>query len=273
MGVVTRPDGKGERGRPAPRPVRDVARELGVPVLTDLAQVRPLQPDLLVWAAYGQKIPADLLGGRFGGVNVHASLLPRWRGPAPIQAAILAGDPVTGVTLMKADEGIDTGPLLASRQTEISPYDDATSLEVRLGEMGGALLEEMLPRYLSGEITPARQDESKATWSHRLTTAESVLDFHRPAGELRRVVRAALPRPVARTFWQGQPLLVWRTRVSDKAEPREPGRVWLCGDEVCVDTPQKLLVLQVVQPAGRKQMTGPEWGRGARIGEGAKLPS
>jgi methionyl-tRNA formyltransferase len=90
---------------------------------------------------------------------------------------------------------------------------------------------------------------------------------------LRRIVRAALARPVARTVWKGKPLLVWRTRVSDKAEPTEPGRVWLCGEEVCVDTPDKLLVLQVVQPAGKRKMTGPEWARGAPIEEGATLSS
>ncbi len=271
--VVTRPDAKGDRGRPAPRPVRDLARELGVPVLTDLAAVRDLSSDLLVWAAYGRKIPADLLRVRYGGVNLHASLLPRWRGPAPIQAAILGGDEATGVTLIRADAGIDTGPILASRKTHIGPYDDATSLEVRLGEIGGELLGATLPRYLAGDIAPVPQDESKATSSHRLTTEESMLDFARPAGELRRIVRAALPRPVARTYWKGSPLLVWRTRVSDKALPTEPGRVWLCGDEVCVDTPRNLLVLQVVQPAGRRKMTGAEWARGARLGDGAKLPS
>lgn len=253
--------------------MRDVARELGVPVLTDLDRVRALSPDLLVWAAYGRKLPADLLRARFGGVNVHASLLPRWRGPAPIQAALLAGDDETGVTLMRADEGIDTGPILATRATAISPYDDATSLEVRLGELGGGLLEEALPGYLAGELTPVPQEESRATWSHRLTTEECVLDLRRPAGELRHIVRAAVPRPVARTFWKGKPLLVWRTRVSDKAQPSEPGRVWLCGDEVCVDTPRHLLVLQIVQPAGKRKMTGPEWARGARLGEGARLPS
>ncbi len=240
---------------------------------TDLAAVRSFDPELLVWAAYGQKIPAELLRARFGGVNVHASLLPRWRGPAPIQAAILAGDREAGVTLMKASERIDAGPTLASRATEISPYDDALSLEVRLGEMGGEVLEDALPRYLGGELAATPQDESLATYSHRLTTEECVLDFNRPAGDLRRIVRAALPRPVARTFWRARPLLVWRARVSDKAEPSDPGRVWLCGDEVCVDTPKNLLVLQMVQPAGKRKMSGPEWARGARLKEGERLPS
>lgn len=273
IGVVTNPAARGPRGRPAPRPVREEAERLGLSVVTDLADVPRVDPDLLVWAAYGRRIPPELLGVRFGGVNVHASLLPRWRGPAPIQAAILAGDHETGVTLIKAAARIDTGPLLATKKTEISPYDDATSLEVRLGEMGGALLEEALPRYLVGEITPIPQDESRATWSHRLTTEECVLDFTRPAGELRRIVRAAVPRPVARTVWKGKSLLVWRCRVSDKAEPKEPGRVRWCDDEVCVDTPKNLFVLQIVQPAGKRKLSGPEWARGARLDATSRLPS
>lgn len=273
VGVVTQPERPGHRGEPAARPVRDAARGVGLPVVTDLDEVPALHPDLLVWAAYGRKIPGELLRVRHGGLNVHASLLPRWRGPAPIQAAILAGDRETGVTLMRADEGIDTGPVVASRVAEISPYDDATSLAVRLGEMGGELLEESLPRYLAGELASVPQDESRATWSRRLQTEDCVLDFRRPANELRRIVRAALPSPVARTFWKGRPLLVWRCRVSDKAEPREPGRVWRCGDEVCVDTARNLFVLQVVQPAGKRKMTGPEWARGARLDETSRLPS
>ena len=273
VGVVTRPDRPGHRGKRGARPVRDAAEAAGLRVITELATLPGLAPDLLVWAAYGGKIPAELLRVRFGGVNVHASLLPRWRGPAPIQAAILGGDRATGVTLMKAEEGIDTGPILATRTTEISPYDDATSLEVRLGELGSELLEDALPRYLTGELEPVPQDESLATWSHRLTTEECVLDFGRPAGELRRVVRAAVPRPVARTSWKGKPFLVWRCRVSDKAEPREPGRVWWCGDEVCVDTPRNLFVLQIVQPAGKRKMSGPEWARGAHLKDGVRLPS
>jgi len=271
--VITRADKPGSRGRASPRPVADVARELGLPVHSDLDAARGAVPDLVVWAAFGRKVPPDLLDARYGGVNVHASLLPRWRGPAPIQAAILAGDEETGVTLMKADAGIDTGPLLASRRTAISPYDDAMSLEIRLGELGADLLEEALPRYLARELTAVPQDESRATWSHRLTTEESVLEFTRPARDNWRLVRAAVPRPVARTFWKGQPLLVWHARVSDKTEPKEPGRVWLCGDEVCIDTAERLFVPQMVQPAGKRKMSGPEWARGARLEEGARLPS
>ena len=270
---MTRAGKPGSRGRPAPRPVADLGRELGVAVHAGLDAVRALAPDLLVWAAFGRRIPPDLLGGGFGGVNVHASLLPRWRGPAPIQAAILAGDEETGVTLLKGDPGIDTGPLLASRSTPISPYDDATSLEVRLGELGGDLLEATLPRYLAGELTAVPQDDALATQSHRLTTEESILDFDLPARPNWRLVRAAVPRPVARTYWRGQPLLVWRARVSDKAAAEAPGRIRVIDGEVCVDTPERLFVPQVVQPAGKKRMAAPDWARGARLAEGARFPS
>lgn len=273
VGVVTRAGKPGHRGRPSPRPVREAAERAGVSVLTDVEAARALASDLLVWAAYGRKIPADLLVARHGGVNVHPSLLPRWRGPAPVQAAILAGDRQTGVTLMRGSAEIDAGEILAQRATDISPYDDAWSLETRLAELGAELLEETLPRYLGGEIQGTPQGESAVTWSRRLRTEDCVLDFTKTARENWRLVRAAMPRPVARTTWRGQPLLVWHARVSDKAAPREPGRVWICGDEVCVDTPEHLFVLQVVQPAGKRKMGGPEWARGARIGEGARLPS
>lgn len=273
IAAVTQRERPGHRGRPAPRPVRDEAARLALPVLTDLGAIRDLGADVLVWAAYGQRIPADLLAVRHGGVNVHGSLLPRWRGPAPVQAAILAGDRETGVTLMRAGERIDAGAILAARATLISPYEDAASLGIRLGAIGGELLEDALGRYLAGELPGEPQDERLATWSRKLGTADCVLDFARPARELWRVVRAAVPGPVARTAWRGRPLLVWKTRVSDKAEPAEPGRVWKCGDEICVDTPEDLLVLQVVQPAGKRRMSGPEWARGARLREGERLPS
>lgn len=273
VGVVTRPERPGHRGRPGPRPVRDVAERVGIPVLTELSEARALEPELLVWAAYGRKIPEELLRCRYGGVNVHPSLLPRWRGPAPVQAAILAGDRQSGVTLMRGGTAIDAGGILAQRETEISPYDDAASLETRLAELGAELLEETLPRYLAGQIRPVPQDESAVTWSRRLRTEDCVLDFTKSARENWRLVRAAVPRPVARTTWRGSPLLVWHARVSDKARPREPGRLWLCGEEVCVDTPERLFVPQVVQPAGKRRMSAPEWARGARITEGARLPS
>lgn len=253
--------------------MREGSERLGLPVLTDLADVPALRPDVLVWAAYGRTIPAELLRVRYGGVNVHASLLPRWRGPAPVQAAILAGDRETGVTLMRAREEIDMGAILAARATLISPYEDAASLEARLGELGGELLEDALPRYLRGELSAVPQDERLATYSRRLRTEDCVLDFHRTARELWRLVRAAVPRPVARTTWRGRPLLVWKTRVSDKAKPGDPGRVLVCGDEVCADTAEDLLVLQVVQPAGKRKMSGPEWARGARLAKGERLPS
>jgi methionyl-tRNA formyltransferase len=273
VGVITRPERQGHRGRPAPRPVREAASHAGIPVAVDVRETLRFQPDLLIWAAYGRRIPEDLLRVPLGGVNVHASLLPRWRGPAPVQAAILAGDRHTGVTLMKGSERIDAGDIITSRATEISPYENAESLEFRLAEMGGEMLEQELPRYLAGELRTTPQDEANATWSRKLTERDSVLDFHRTARENWRLVRAAVPRPVARTTWRRAPLLVWRTRVSDKAQPATPGRVWVCGEEVCVDTPENLLVLQVVQPAGRRKMSGPEWARGARLDESARLPS
>ena len=216
VGVYTQPDREAGRGRAlTPPPVKQLALEAGLPVFQPpglrreaaVEEVRELRPDVIVVAAFGQLLRRPVLDiPPFGVLNVHASLLPRWRGAAPVQAAILAGDAETGVTIMRIDEGLDTGALLSRRATSISPYDTGGALTDRLAELGADLLAETLPRWLAGAITPEPQDAERATYAPRLDKDAGRLDWTRPAADLWRQVRAYTPWPGAFTALHGQPL-------------------------------------------------------------------
>src|SRR5512147_1011647 len=196
VGVVTQPDRASGRGRELkPPPVKLLAQELKIPVIQPeklrqpeaMEQLRLWKPDLIVVAAFGQILKKDVLDlPRFGSINVHASLLPRWRGAAPINAAILHGDEETGVTIMKMDVGLDTGPILSQRSIRLTPDDTAGSVTESLSHLGADLLLETLPDYLSGKIQPLPQPEEGATYAPMLKKEEGRLDFTQPAEELER---------------------------------------------------------------------------------------
>ena len=234
VGVVTRPDKTAGRGRQAVlSPVKQVAQELGIPVLQPgplrkpeaFEQVRALAPDLIVVAAFGQLLPPSVLAlPRFGCLNIHASLLPRHRGAAPINAAILEGDAETGVTLMLMEEGLDTGPMLAKAAIPIGPDETAGDLFDRLASLGGTLLIETLPRWLRGEITPEPQDESRATLTRILTKEDGRLDWTQDAARLARQVRAFTPWPGAYTTWEGKQLKVIRAHAVESIARRSRAR-------------------------------------------------
>lgn len=279
VGVVTQPDRPGDRGRPAPPPVKARAQALGVPVLQParlagdgLAAVIALRPALLVWAAYGNLIPPALLDAAGGSaVNVHASLLPRWRGAAPVARAILAGDVETGVSLMAGTAALDAGPVLAIARTAIGADEDAGMLAARLAEIGAALLERELPRYLRRELAPVPQDERGVTWATKLTTSDGVLDWARPAEELARRVRAMTPEPGAFTTFRGRRLGVVRATVAGGA-PAAHGVVRVPGGVPHVAAGAGLLRLDLVTPAGKRAMPGADWARGIRSLDGTRLP-
>ena len=203
--VVTQPDRPAHRGmKLTPPPVKVAAEELGLPVFQPekirapeaVERIRALAPDLLVVVAYGQIIPRSVLElPRLGAVNVHASLLPRHRGAAPIAHAILAGDTTTGVTIMRMDEQLDHGPILAARATPIGEAEDAAALTARLAELGGRLLVDTLERL--GEISPEEQDHSRATIAPRLTRELGELEWNEGAAAIDRHVRALQPWPGA----------------------------------------------------------------------------
>jgi methionyl-tRNA formyltransferase len=208
VGVVTQPDRPAGRGGTVVLPaIKVAALRLGIPVIQPeklrqpdaMEQLQAWSPDVIVVTAFGQILrPVVLDLPRFGCINVHGSLLPRWRGAAPIQAAILAGDKETGITIMKMDAGVDTGPILSQRYIPIAPDDTGGSLFAKMSTLGAELLLDTLPRYLSGELIPQPQPEEGATYAPMLKKEDGLLDFTRPAVELERRVHAMNPWPGAR---------------------------------------------------------------------------
>lgn len=273
VGVVTQPDRPAGRGRVlTPPPVKVLAGELGIPVVQPerlrepeaFTLLQQWEPDLIVVAAYGQILRQDVLDlPPLGCINVHASLLPRWRGASPVQAAILNGDAETGVTIMKMDAGLDSGPLLSRRAIEIFPEENAGPLGDRLARLGAELLVETLPGYLAGEILPAPQDERLVTRAPMLKKEDGQLDFTQPAVSVWRRVRAFNPWPGAFTFWNGQALKVLSAEVVD-APGAAPQKRDILGGRPAIGAVDGWLVLNEVQAAGKKPVAGEVFLRGAR---------
>jgi methionyl-tRNA formyltransferase len=279
--VVTNPPRPAGRGSQlTPTAVADAARTQDLPLL-EIDRVRDgagfdaldtLEPDAIVVVAYGEILTPDVLDiPRLGAVNVHFSLLPRWRGPAPVQRAILEGDGVTGVTVMLMDEGMDTGPILATLETSIGPEEDAGSLGARLAEMGARLLVESVRGFEKGTLGPRSQDHAGATYAARLLPDERTIDWNAPADSIVRRVRAFAPEPGAVTTFRRGRLKILRAAdlgsVGWTSLSPMPARIEIRTDgRVTVDAGAGTKVeLLEVAPAGRKQMTGAEWARGARI--------
>jgi methionyl-tRNA formyltransferase len=285
--VVTNPPRPAGRGSHlTATAVADEARTLELPLL-EVDRIRDgegfdaldaLEPDAIVVVAYGEILTPDVLDiPRLGAVNVHFSLLPRWRGAAPVQRAILEGDELTGVTVMLMDEGMDTGPILATAETAIDPEEDAGGLGARLAELGGPLLVETLRGLKEGAVEPRSQDHSEAAYAPKLLPEERTLDWRQPADAIVRRVRAFAPDPGAvTTFRQGR-LKVLIAR----ADPGPGG--WMLADAPALGEVLRgegnprvrawpgVVELFEVGPAGRKRMSGEEWARGAKIQPGERL--
>ena len=279
--VVTQPDRAGDRNRVEPSAVKRRGLELGLPirqpVLFDAdaaAELIALRPDALVWAAYGNLIPRKLIDAVNGrALNVHASLLPRWRGASPIAHAILAGDGETGVTLMEGTASLDRGPIVSQAHVPIRPEDTTASLTTQLAEAGGALLHRDLVGYLAGARRAEPQDESQVTWAPKLTTKDGELHFSEPAEALARRVRAMDPEPGAWTTFNGQRLGVRRVSVTG-GRGAQHGTFELRDGLPHVAAGAGWLRLDEVGPAGKRAMSGADWARGLRdLGAEARLPS
>jgi len=272
VGVVTQPDRPAGRGRKMQPPeVKVLAETLGLPIFQPVSlkdpesveRIRNLLPDVIVVVAYGQILRQSILTlPPHGCVNVHASLLPRWRGAAPIQAAVLQ-DEVSGVTIMKMDQGLDTGPILSQRSLPIPPDMTAGVLSDKLAHLGAELLVETLPAYFAGEIEPQPQDETEATYAPKLFKADGELDFNQPAEYLARQVRAYHPWPGTFGYFNGMPVKVYKAHALDQRHP-EPGKRYIVENQPAWGTRNGLLVLDELQAAGKKRMSGEEFMRGTR---------
>ena len=284
--VLTNPPRPAGRGSVlTPTAVADAAGSLDLPLLeVDRARdgegfhaLDTLEPDVIVVVAYGEILTPDVLDiPRLGAVNLHFSLLPRWRGAAPVQRAILEGDETTGVTVMLMDEGMDTGPVLATVETTIGPEEDAGALGARLAEMGAPLLVEMLRGLDAGTVEPRSQDHTEATFAPKLLPDERTIDWSQPADAIVRRVRALAPEPGAVTTFRGGRLKILgaegRPVDSDLTADPKIGEIEISEDDTPIATALggRIALLQVA-PAGRKRMSGAEWARGARIQPAERL--
>jgi methionyl-tRNA formyltransferase len=284
-GVVTQPDRpRGRALKLQPSPVKKVAVAAGLPVWQPerarqaefTVLLASLHPDLLVVAAYGQILPQSMLDlPRFGGLNVHASLLPKYRGAAPIQWAILNGDPETGVTIMKMAAGLDTGDILRRQTTQILPEDDSSSLHERLALLGATLLVPTILDYSSGKITPQPQDESAASYARKITKEDGRLDWTRPARAIWNQVRAFTPWPGAFTSLPENSnrrlLKIFRVTLEENASGAPGEIVQADKTGLLVACGQGALRIHDLQLEGGRKMTVPEWLAGRPLSAGTKL--
>ena len=262
--VLTRPDRPAGRGlRPSPTPVKRLAQERGLallqpPTVKDAeiqARLATLAPDIMVVAAYGLILPSAMLATpRLGCINIHASLLPRWRGAAPIQRALLAGDRETGITIMQMDAGLDTGPMLLRQAVSIGGEDTAQSLHDKLAAAGAACILRALDGLAAGTLKPEIQDETLACYAPKLAKEEAGIRWNRTAAENDRVVRAFNPFPGASTTFGGQLVKVWGARLAEDLRAA-PGEILKVSPEgIAVACGEGGLILTELQRAGGKRL-------------------
>jgi methionyl-tRNA formyltransferase len=289
--VVTQPDRPAGRGHVTKSlPVKVAAEARGLQVLQpenvsspeSIDELRRLDPDVIVVAAYGQILRQALLDvPKRGSLNVHASLLPRHRGASPVAAAILAGDKTTGVTIMEMVRALDAGPIVAQAEESISDFDTTGTLELRLAASGARLLAEVLAAWAEHRMVAIEQVKSLATYAPQIGSADAVIDWHMPATEIWRRVRAFNPRPVARTGWDGEQLRILHTWPLQTNSDEPPGTVLPPAqlpaeagnheETFAVQTGDGRLAIRELQRPGRRPVSGPEFLRGQRDFVGSRL--
>jgi len=274
-GVLTQPDRPAGRGRALrASAVKQRALQLGLPVAQpaqlkrdeDLTPLKEWQPELLVVVAYGLLLPPSVLAlPRLGCLNIHASLLPRWRGAAPIQRAILAGDAATGVTIMQMDSGLDTGAMLAQRKVAIGPEMSSAELQSVLAPLGAELLIEVIGALLSGNAKATPQPATGVSYASKLDKRDALIDWQDSAAQIARQVRGCNPWPVAHTLMHGEPLKIWQAQPLPSASegPKPPGSVLgLRADRVQVQCGEGSLAIERLQCAGKRAVTAKDFAHG-----------
>ena len=295
--VVTQPDRpKGRSKKPAPSDVKLCAGEYGIPVFQPekvrekeaVNRLRREEADIIVVAAFGQILPKEILEmPRYGCVNIHGSLLPAYRGAAPIQWAVLDGQKETGDTIMQMNEGLDTGDILTQEKVELAPDETAGSLYERLSEMGGPLLLRTLDEIAAGTVTPVPQDDAKSCYAKMLRKEMGNIDWNKSAEEIGRLIRGLNPWPSAYTHWNGKMLKIWMAKPVTEEKLRElgcggkngldfqeakPGTVMIVTrDSLMVETGNGLLALEELQLEGKKRMPVQTFLMGCRMQAGEQL--
>ncbi len=278
--VITQPDKPAGRGkRLKPPPVKVEAERLGLKVyqperIKDNEELKKIleeiSPDLIVVAAYGKILPDWLLKlPKYGVINVHASLLPKYRGASPIQAALLNGERKTGITIMKVIPELDAGDVISQREVEIKKEDNAQTLHDRLAQVGAELLTETIPKFTKGEIEPKPQNHDKATYCPKITKEMGRINWERSAEEIFNMVRAFTPWPGAFTYYKGK--MVKLTKVKPAEGKGEPGEVIEAGKRLIVATGKGALEILRIKPEGRKEISGDEFIRGYRVRAGDRF--
>lgn len=281
IGVVTQPDRPaGRGGKVRMSPIKEVAVEHNLPVFQPvkirkaeaIEELKQWEADVYVVAAFGQILPQTLLDiPPFGSINVHASLLPRWRGAAPIHAAIRAGDDKTGITIMLMDAGLDTGPILSKREVAITRDETGQSLHDKLAKVGAELLVETLPKYLNGELQPQAQQEAGITYAPQIDKSEGEIDWTQDASSIERLVRAFTPWPGTFTTWNGTQLKIHAGEV--KRGRLAPGEVAELDGRVAIGTGEDVFAPTEVQLAGKKRTDIESFINGYPDFVGSQLPS
>lgn len=276
--VISQPDReKDKKGNLLATPVKRYAESHGLTCLQfdkvsqHVEELKSLAPDVMVTVAYGQILSREVLAvPRFGVLNVHASLLPKYRGSSPIQSAILCGERVTGVTIMKTDIGMDTGDIVAVREVSITPADNSATLSDKLAAVGADLLARVLPDYASGKITPVPQKHEETTACKKIAKADGLIDWTLSAREIACKVRAYNPWPIAFTYLDGVMLKIYGATECDETLGK-PGTVYVSGDTVKVACGKGSLVLDTLQLPGKRVLPACEFARGRKNLNGSVL--
>ncbi len=276
--VLTQPDRPSGRGmKLTASPVKQLALAHAIPVHQPVsltveaaqATLARANAEVMVVAAYGLLLPPAVLAlPKYGCLNIHPSLLPRWRGAAPIERAILAGDEETGVSMMQMDEGLDTGPVLLTRAIPITPIDTGATLRAKLARLGADLIVEALAKLPKGDLRAVPQPVEGVTYADKLAKAEAVVDWSRPAAAIERKIRAFNPFPVAQTTWRGEPLRLWQARTGGGGM-RVPGAVIDAdANGIIVSCGEGTLLITELQKAGGKRLTAAQFLAGNKIEPG-----